>query len=212
MRTRILVSLAVALFACSLSAQTNHISVFISDTSFKTTTQTADPATGRAKLSFHSKTGYGIGFDHFLSPNLAFHASAERMHADTRVDLLDQGIGANVGTIDLNEYDAALHWYFLSHSAVRPFAGAGIARIQNAKIHTPGEFTDSGLDETTSFDSKTTWLVDAGVDITVGANGAIVLSAKYRPYKTGYGAAPEDPVQFLHLDPVTFAAGFRWRF
>ncbi|HEX3581614.1 MAG TPA: OmpW family outer membrane protein [Thermoanaerobaculia bacterium] len=211
MRIRILVSLAVLLFTFSLSAQSNHISVFISDTSFKTTTQT-DPDIGRVKLSFHSKSGYGIGFDHFVSPNLSFHASAERMHADTRVDLSDQAIGGNVGTLDLNEYDAALHWYFLSHGRVRPFAGAGLARIQGGKIHTPGEFTESGLEETTSLDSKTTWLVDAGLDIGVGANGAVVLSAKYRPYKTRFGAAPGDPVQFLHLDPVTYAAGFRWRF
>ena len=135
------------------------------------------------------------------------------MRADTNLDFADHpGLGGNVGTLDLNEYDAGFNWYFLSQGPVRPFAGAGIARIQNARMHTPGEFTSSGFDETQPLDSKTTWLVDAGIDIRAGANGAVVLSAKYRPYKTHFGAAPDDPVQFLKLDPVTYAAAFRWRF
>ena len=89
MRTRILVSLAVVLFAFSLSAQTNHISVFVSDTSFKSTTET-DPDVGRVKLSFHSKSGYGVGFDHFQVPQrvdeiVIYHANCCGLGSRSRV-------------------------------------------------------------------------------------------------------------------------------
>jgi hypothetical protein len=32
------------------------------------------------------------------------------------------------------------------------------------------------------------------------------------PYSTGVDAEPGDPIQRLKLDPLTYAAGFQWRF
>jgi len=214
MRTRILVSLAVLLFAFSLSAQSNHVGVFFNAPSFQTTSET-DPDIGRVKLVFDGKTGYGASFDHFMSSDTAIHLSWQRLRADSRIEFADQGgVSIDAGTMDLNEYSATLHWYFLSdRNLVRPFAGAGVARIQGAKLHIPAELTDSGTaGETVSLDSKTTWTADAGFDVRIGANGAITVAAQYTPYKTHFGAAPDDPVQFLKLNPTTVSAGFRWRF
>ena len=213
MRTRILVSLAVLLSAFSLSAQSNQVGVFLNAPSFQTTTLT-DPDVGRIKLEFNGKTGYGVSFDHFTSPDTAVHLSWQKLRADSRIEFPDQGVDIGAGTMDLNEYTAALHWYFLSgRNMVRPYFGAGIARIQGAKLHIPAELTDSGTTgETFSLDSKTTWTADAGFDIHIGANGAITVNAQYTPYKTHFGAAPDDPVQFMKLNPTTLSAGFRWRF
>ena len=213
MRTRILVSLAVLLFAFSLSAQNNQVGVFFTAPSFQTTS-TTDPGIGRIKLVFDGRTGYGVSLDHFTSPDLAAHFSAQRLRASSRIEFPDQGgVSINAGTMDLNEFTAALHWYFLSQrNVVRPYAGAGIARIQGGKLNIPAELTASGTGEEFSLDSKTTWTADAGIDIRVGANGAITASVQYTPYKTHFGAAPDDPLQFMKLNPTTFAAGFRWRF
>lgn len=213
MRTRMLLSLAVLLFAFSLSAQSNQVGVFLNSPSFETTTLN-DPDVGRIKLPFDGKTGYGVSFDHFTSPDTAVHLSWQRLRADSRIEFTDQSFNVDAGTMDLNEYTAALHWYFLSdRNMVRPYVGAGIARIQGAKLHIPAELTDSGTsDETVSLDSKTTWTADAGLDVRIGANGAITASVQYTPYKTHFGAAPDDPVQYMKLNPTTFAAGFRWRF
>jgi outer membrane protein W len=204
MRIRIPVCLAVLLFAFSLCAQTNHLSVFLTDTRLDASTATFPD--GVHKLSFDSRTGYGVAFDHFLSPRLAVHASAEKAHAHGWLEIFDQGVTLNSGTLDLTEYTAALHYYFNSPGPVRVFAGAGIARIQSADIHSayaPLEVT---------FDAKTNWLVDGGVDISTGSKGALVLSARYTPYQTHYGAAPQNPLQVLKLNPVTLAAAFRWGF
>jgi outer membrane protein W len=209
MRTFVLVS--TLLFAFSLSAQTNHVTLFVNSSALSSTS-TKDPDVGTVKLTFDSHTGYGVAFDHFLSPDLAFHASAEKLRAGSRIEFPDQGVSISAGSLDLNEYTAGFHWYFLSRSAVRPYAGAGVARIQGGKLHIPADFTVSGADETISLDSKTTWTADAGIDIQAGANGAVVLNVRYTPYKTHFGAAPDDPLQFMKLNPVTFGAGFRWKF
>jgi outer membrane protein W len=200
------------LLAVSLSAQSNHVTLLVNSTAFSSTS-TSDPDIGAVKLTFDSHTGYGVAFDHFLSPDLAFRASAERLRAASRLEFPDQGgVSVSAGSLDLTEYTAGFHWYFLSRSVVRPYAGAGVARIQGGKLHIPGDFTDSGLEETISLDSKTTWNADAGIDIATGANGAVVLNVRYTPYKTHFGAAPDDPLQFMKLNPVTFGAGFRWKF
>ena len=213
MRTRILVSLAVLLFAFSLSAQSNEVGAFFNAPSFETTSVT-DPDIGRIKLVFNGKTGYGVSFDHFLSPDTAVHLSWQKLRADSRIELADAGVSIDAGTMDLNEYTAALHWYFLSpRNMVRPFVGAGVARIQSGKLHIPAQLTDSGTaSEDVSLDSKTTWTADAGLDVRIGANGTITAGVQYTPYKTHFGAAPDDPVQFMKLNPTTFSAGFRWRF
>jgi outer membrane protein W len=75
------------------------------------------------------------------------------------------------------------------------------------------DLTDSGTaPETISLDDKMTWVADAGVDVSISPKASITLTAKYSPYKTSVGADPVDPVQKLKLDPLTFAAGLRWRF
>ena len=213
MRIRILVSLAVLLPAVSLSAQTNQVGAFFNAPSFQSTSET-DPTIGRVKLVFDGRTGYGVSFDHFISPDTAVHLSWQKLRAGSRLEFSDQGdVSIGAGTMDLNEYTAALHWYFLSQrNIVRPFVGAGIARVQGGKLRIPGELTASGADETVSLDSKTTWTADAGLDIRIGTNGAITANMQYTPYKTHFGAAPDDPLQFMKLNPTTFSAGFRWSF
>lgn len=214
MRTRILVSLAVLLFALSLSAQSNEVGVFVNSPSFKSTSET-DPNVGRVDLVFDGKNSFGVSFDHFTSPDTALHLSWQRLSASSHLEVGNflSGASFDAGTMDLNELTAALHWYFLSaQHRVRPHVGAGIARIQGGKLHIPAELTDSGNPEVVSLDSKTTWTADAGLDIHVGANGAITVNLQYTPYKTHFGAAPDDPVQSLKLNPTTLNVGFRWRF
>src|SRR3954453_22608322 len=128
MRTFILVS--TLLFALSLSAQSNHVTLLVNSAAFSSTS-TKDPDVGTIKLAFDTHTGYGVAFDHFLSPDLAFHASAEKLRAASRIEFPDQGgVSFRAGSLDLTEYTAGFHWYFLSRSVVRPYAGAGAARIQ----------------------------------------------------------------------------------
>ena len=215
MRSRIVTFLAALTFPVVVFAQSqpNAVAVFLNHGTFNSTS-VSDPDVG-IEIKFGSKTGYGASYDRFFSPNLSAQFLAQRIRGTSRVVVTSPGgtFSQDIGTLDLNEFDAALHWHFGSaSSAFRPYLGGGVARIQGAKLTTPAAISDSGTDETFKLDSKVTWVADAGVDIRVSPNASIVVSAKYTPYSSGVGAAPGDPLQRLKLDPLTYAAGLQWRF
>lgn len=217
MRIRIAVLVTALLIPAALFAQTNEVAVSVNHTRFDSTSETDPTAGATFKLKFESKAGYGISFNHFFSPNLSTELQAQTMRTNSKVDVSGTGIPAvtvDAGTLDLHQYAAVLQWYFgTAATTLRPHVGLGLARIQGGKATTPAELTDSGTaPETISLDDKTTWTADAGVDIRVTGNAAISLTAQYTPYKTHFGADPADPVQQLKLNPLTLAAGLRWRF
>jgi len=214
MRSRVLMLFVALMLPISLLAQSNAVAVFVNHGTFNSTSFT-DPSDGVSiEIKFDSKIGYGASYDRFLSPNLSAQFLAQRLRADTKVVLSGGGgpsISQNIGTLDLNEFDAALHWHFGS-GKIKPYVGLGVAAIQGAKLRTPAELTDSGTEEELKLDNKFTWVADAGIDFRVGQNASIIVTAKYTPYSSGVGAEPGDPIQRLKLDPVTFAAGVQWRF
>lgn len=214
MRTRALMLLVALVLPVSLFAQTNAVTIFANHGTFNSTSGTDATDGVSLEIKFDSKVGYGASYDRYFSPNLSAQFLAQRLRADTNVVLSGGGgpsINQNIGSFDLTEYDAALHWHFGSGN-VKPYAGLGLAAIQGAKVHVPADATDSGNPETLSLDNKITWVADAGVDFRISPNAAISVSAKYTPYSSGIGAAAGDPIQRLKLDPLTFAAGVQWRF
>src|SRR4051812_43633598 len=213
MRNRVLMLLVALMLPVSLLAQSNAIAVFANHGTFNSTSAT-DPGAGVSiEIKFDSKIGYGASYDRFFSPNLSAQFLAQRLRGDTKVVVSGGGtsISQNVGALDLNEFDAALHWHFGS-GAIKPYAGLGIAAIQGAKLRAPADATESGTAEELKLDNKFTWVADAGVDFRVSPNASIIVTAKYTPYSSGVGAEAGDPIQRLKLDPFTFAAGVQWRF
>jgi outer membrane protein W len=212
MRNRILMLLVALALPASLFAQSNAFAVFVNHGTFNSTSA-ADPSGITLEIKFDSKLGYGASFDHYLSPNLSAQFLAQRLRADAKVVVSGGGtsVSQNAGTLDLNEYDAALHWHF-GTGKIKPYAGLGVAAIHGAKIHVPADATDSGVAEDFSLDNKFTWVADAGIDFRVSPNASVIVTAKYTPYSSGVGADPGDPIQRLKLDPLTYAAGVQWRF
>ncbi|HKS25211.1 MAG TPA: OmpW family outer membrane protein [Thermoanaerobaculia bacterium] len=209
---RVLMLLVALALPASLFAQSNAVAVFANRTSFRTTSFT-DPVEGvTVDVKFDSKVGYGVSYDRFFSPNLSLQLLAQRLRGDARVVGSGGGISISqdLGSLDLNQFDAALHWHFGTGN-IRPYVGGGIGTIQGAKLRVPSELT-GGPEETVNFDNKVTWVADAGIDWHVTPNGSIIVTAKYMPYSTGVDADPGDPIQRLKLDPMTYAVGFQWRF
>ena len=216
MRIRVSLLLVSLLFPIVLFAQSkpNEWSVFVNRASFHSTTET-DPIEGiTAKFKIDSKSGYGISFDHFIAPNMSVQLLAQSVRGNSKISVTDDTIGTTftipAGSIDMKQYDVALHYYFGVSPTIRPYAGLGVLRTQGGKVTIPAELTDTGVEEKISLDDKFSWVADAGVDFRVMQNGSIALSAKYAPYKTSVSNDPSDP--HLKLDPLTLAAGFRWRF
>jgi outer membrane protein W len=216
MRIRVSLLLVSLLFPAVLFAQSrpNEWTIFVNRTSFHSTTE-SDPVAGvMAKFAIDSKSGYGISFDHYIAPNMSIQVLAQSVRGDSKISLTDDTSGTTftvpTGSIDMKQYDVALHYYFGTSQVIRPYAGLGVLRTQGGKMTIPAELTESGVDEKVSLDDKFSWVADAGVDFRIMQNGSIALSAKYAPYKTSFSSDPSDSK--VKLDPLTFAAGFRWRF
>src|SRR5436305_2453807 len=113
MRSRVLMLLVALMLPVSLFAQSNAIAVFVNHGTYHSTSAT-DPSDGVSiEIKFDSKIGYGASYDRFFSPNLSAQFLAQRLRGDTKVVISDGGtsISQNVGALDLNEFDAALHWH-----------------------------------------------------------------------------------------------------
>ena len=55
-------------------------------------------------------------------------------------------------------------------------------------------------------------LVDGGVDFSVSQRTTITLAAKYTHYTAKLDTTPDDLFQNLKLNPLTVAAGVRFKF
>ncbi len=214
MRIRIFVSLIALLLTATLYAQTNEIGIFVNQSALSSSSETdpAIPITGKVK--FDSKSGYGISFDRFINPGLAVQLSGQTVRAKARISASTAGVslGESAGTLDLKQYDAALHWYLAPNRSFRPYVGTGIAWIGSGKLKTAAE-PAAGIEAgSVGLRNKLTWLVDGGVDFSVSQRSAITLAAKYTHYTAKLETTPDDLFQSLKLDPLTLALGIRFKF
>src|ERR1043165_5874480 len=172
---RVLMLLVVLALPASLFAQSNAIAVFANHPTFRSTSFTDPVEAVTADIKFDSKVGYGVSYDRFLSPNLSVQFLGQRLRADARAVVSGGGISvdADLGSLDLNQFDAALHWHFGSGN-IRPYVGAGIGSIQGAKLRVPAEVAGDP-DETVKLDHKVSWVADAGIDWRVSPNAPLIV-------------------------------------
>jgi len=222
MRFRILVSFLLSLVSVPLFAQTNELGVFVNHPSFSETSRTIHFLFDDAILKVDSKIGYGISFNHFLSPRLSLQASGQTVHGDAKLVLVG-GVHFTdpAGTLDLKQYDAVLLWNFVPEGPVRPYVGAGVAWIGGGKLQIAADPANGVHAGAISLDNELTWVVNGGVDFRVSHNAAVTLAAKFTHYAprdatTPPRAATLDPSDVLFgplkLDPMTLNLGMRWRF
>jgi opacity protein-like surface antigen len=220
MRYRILVSLVVSCLSMSLFAQVNELGIFVNRPTFQSNGRTVFPLFEEATLNVHPKIGYGISLNHFVSRNLSLQVSAQTVRGNARLETAGgTHFTDSAGTLDLRQYDAAVHWNFVPGGPVRPYVGGGIALIGGGKLQIAADPANGVHAGAISLDNKVTWLAAAGVDFRITRSIAITLEAKLTHY-TSRGAsnraASFDPSDVLFaplsLNPMTASAGMRWRF
>jgi outer membrane protein W len=217
MRLRILIALVALSLAVPLFAQ-NEIGFFGNRATFKSDTATDVPdGLTSATVKFDNRLGYGMSLTHFLSPSTALQISGQTVRGDAKVTIASGGATAAEagGTLDLKQFDAALHWYLNPRSAYRLYVGAGAAWMRNGKLTVAADATDSIPAGSIAIANKTTWLADAGIDMAISAAATITLSAKYTHYTATLAPTTDDPnklFQQLRLNPMILSAGLRFKF
>jgi outer membrane protein W len=210
MRIRLLALSLLALAALPTFAQ-SELGVFVNSSSLRSTD--LSDADFRAKLKFDSKSGYGISYNHYISPSVSLEFSAQKVRGDANIEISDPvDVSLGLGSLDLNQYDAALQFHFAPRGFIDPYIGGGIARMQGGKLDLDADPSQGIPAERVDLEDKFTWLADAGIDLRVARSVAVNLSAKYTSYKSSLDADPADAVQELKIDPLTVSLGVRFRF
>lgn len=215
MRLRILAALLALSPAAALFAQSNELGLFVNHSKFSADNAT-DPAIGltSANITFGSKAGYGLSFTHFVSSGFAVQLSGQSVSGKAKVEVTQGGVTAAEagGALDLRQYDAALHWYLNPGSSYKFYVGGGAAWIRSGKLSVAPDTTDSIPASTIPMANKVTWLADAGLDIGFSRECSLTLGAKYTHYTATLASTPDSLFPQLKLNPLTYAAGLRFKF
>lgn len=217
----IVVSLLAALLTVPLFAQTNELGVFVNHPSFRDNSDTLFAFFETAIVKVDSKIGYGISFNHFVSPRLSILLSGQTVRGNAKLVVVG---GVNftepAGTLDLKQYDAVLLWNFVPEGPVRPYVGGGVAWVGGGRLQLADDPINGIPTSAISLDNKLTWVAEGGVDFRISHNAAVTLAAKFTHYTSGsapsFGVSATPTTLFLFeplkLDPMTINAGMRWRF
>jgi outer membrane protein W len=135
-----------------------------------------------------------------------------RGNAKLSVSASGLNLGETDGTLDLKQYDAALHWYVVPRGSIRPYVGGGIAWIGSGKLKINADPASGDPATSVKLENKTTWLADGGVDFSVSPQVTITLAGKYTHYTAKLNTTPDDLFQNLKLNPLTIAAGIRFKY
>src|SRR5258707_12656086 len=185
--------LPVSLFAQSSSvmiddvfpqhAQANEIGIFVNRPTFQSSSREVFPLFEEATLDVHPKIGYGVSFNHFVSRNLSLQVSAQTVRGNARLETAG-GVHFtdSAGTLDLKQYDAAVHWNFVPEGPVRPYVGGGIGWVGGGQLQIAADPVNGIHAGAIALDNKATWLVARGVGFPISGSVAITLEAQFTHY------------------------------
>ena len=206
---RILFLMFIAAGAVRLSAQTQStdIGVWIVDSELEESTEVEDG--DEITLDFDEEVGYGISINHFWTDRFSTELAMQEFGGDMEISI-DAG-GGNLtftaGELDATSITAMGQLHFRRATRFAPYLGAGLARVW-------GEFDPvdevEPTDETVDLEAKTTWAAAAGANVRITDNFYFVGEMKYIPWEAM--AEDDETEDRIDVNPVTFAAGVKFRF
>ncbi len=197
MKVQAIVTLAVALTALPLAAQSNDIGLWFSMAQVKDS----------AGLTFDDAKGDGISFNHFWGGSLSTELTVHSLRSKAGVDV--GGTRAlSAGKLKMRPIIANVQWHLLRGSMFSPYVGAGLAYVTTSDLSSK-DFDLAGIGRV-KIDNKATWNANAGVNIGIGRSFAVAVDGKYialEPDATAAGSSEK-----LKLNPLVISAGVKLRF
>lgn len=187
-------------------AQNNEVAAWLVDSELSESTIVDDGDS--AVFDFNEEVGYAISFNRFWTRSLSTEIALQRY--DAEMSVTPEGLATFVvGELRVTSITLLALWHFNRDGIVSPYAGGGIARIGGEF-----EFVDDVEDpapEMVSLRPENTWTIAGGASVRLTRQLALTGEVKYVPWDAREKHEPqlEDAVE---VDPMTFAAGVRWRF
>jgi outer membrane protein len=202
--------LAILMLLASTSqaqtSKTSDVAVVITSSEFEDPSLNIDD-TNTVDFEFDEDLGYGVSFNHYWTGAFSTELAMHKLSADL------SAVGNGVPLIDLGEIDArtlsaVAQWHFRRASRFSPYVGAGVAYVQGSF----DALDDEGEEGSFDFESKTTWVLNAGADINLTDTFAIVLDGKYAQWEPVAEDDDDDDDEALDISPLMLSAGVRVRF
>ena len=198
--------------AVPIAAQQNEIGVFATYTTLEST-EVEDPEfpDDTASIDFDSDLGYGLSYNRYWSENFSTEFAANRITAGTGLSFTSPGIPDeefDFGELELQTFSAIAQLHF-GTGLIDPYLGAGIVHVAGS-ISLNDAFVEPGDSNSVDFESKTTWIANAGIDLRLGPSFAIGADVKYFPYEAIEDGGIED--EAIDLNPLVIGAAVKFRF
>ena len=160
---------------------------------------------GDVDLDFDSDTGYGISFNRYWTDRFSTELSLQKFSAKMLAEF--EGDEFDIGELDATAITAMAQWHFNRSGRFSPYLGGGISRLT-------GEITpfsdDEPVDDSFDLEDEISWTAAVGANIRLNNYFSLAGEFKYTPWSA---VAEDDPEnESLDIDPLTFAAGVKFRF
>jgi outer membrane protein W len=203
---RVLFVLFIIAGALRSSAQSSDVAVWIVDSEMAESTVIDDGDT--AVFDFEERAGYGLSFNHFWTSAFSTEVALQKYGAD--MTITPSGLDTfKVGELDVTSLTVMGQWHFNRDGRFSPYVGGGAARI-GGEFDLDDDLAEPGEDTHVDLESELTWTAAVGANIRLTDHLALAGEIKVIPWNAKEeNGLLEDSVD---VDPVTFAAGVRWRF
>jgi outer membrane protein W len=200
MRSHVVPIVALALIALPLCAQSNDLAVWFGTSRVGSTTEEG------ATVRFDRGDSFGASWEHHFSEQLATEVAAFAVKHDgsIRVDGVDV---FDVGSLRMIPVTAMVQWHLVHFRRLDPHLGGGLAYVRSDELSS-SDLDDAGVGKV-KIKSRMGWAADAGLTFGITPKLGVGVDARYIGYRPSSG--PSDATVKLHLSPVIYSFGVRWR-
>jgi outer membrane protein W len=199
MRSHVVPIVFLAFIAVPLFAQ-NDIAVWAGSSRVGTTND------GGAAIKFDRGDSFGVSWNHFFSAQLSTELAAFAVRHDGTI-----GVGGfdvlKLGQLRMIPITAMVQWHLVHFRRIDPHLGGGLAYVRSDSLHS-SDLDEAGVGRV-KVKSRIGWTADAGVMYSVTNKIGLGVDARYIGYHPSSG--PPDATVKLHLSPVIYSLGLRWR-
>lgn len=161
-------------------------------------------------LEFESSVGFGISANWFWWDRFSIELAAMALEPEAEVTVggFDQEL--DFGRLDMMPITLTFQAHLNPDARFDPYIGLGAAYVMVDGLASD-DLRELGTEEV-EVDDEFTFLVNAGVGISISPNFGITIDARYIPLEP-VARAVDDPEELdLELNPLIISAGLRWRF
>ena len=200
MRSHVVPIVVLALIAVPMFGQSNDIAVWVGSSRVGTTNESG------ASVHFDRGDSFGASWNHFFSAQLSAELAAFGVKHDGTIRV--GGVDAfDVGSLRMIPITAMVQWHLVHFRRIDPHLGGGLAYVRSDSLHS-SDLDNAGIGRV-KIKSRIGWAADAGLMYGITDKLGVGVDARYIGYHPSSG--PPDATVKLHLSPVIYSLGVRWR-